>query len=72
MPQHNISTEAKHARWDDGLHFTPVGYDELAQVIYQVILAATPDAACGRDGVAQGRALKRSPQLLASLRTDVR
>ena len=68
LPQLNISKAERAARWDDGLHFTPAGYDELAAVI-----AGAIKAGCGevQGAVAQGRALKRTQALLTSQRTDV-
>ncbi|KAH7329083.1 SGNH hydrolase-type esterase domain-containing protein [Stachybotrys elegans] len=43
MPYHSLSAEDKKNYWDDGLHFTPAGYDklgdhvadELIRIIYQ-------------------------------------
>jgi len=66
MPQSGMDPEAKKARWDDGLHFSPAGYDQLAAVI----LEALGTQGCGGNGTA-GRALKRTPEMVSSMRTDV-
>ena len=68
LPQLNLSKAERAVRWDDGLHFTPAGYDELAAVIAGAIGARCGDV---EGAVAQGRALKRTPTLLSSTRTDV-
>lgn len=33
MPYHSLSEEEKTAIWDDGLHFTPYGYDRIGEHI---------------------------------------
>jgi len=33
LPRFNVSVDVVDKRWDDGLHFTPHGYEELAGVV---------------------------------------
>jgi len=37
LPQLSLSPEDKDLYWDDGLHFTPEGYNKFADIVYESI-----------------------------------
>ena len=55
LPHLNASEAERQRLWDDGLHLTPAGYDQLADTVYDALLeaGATP---CD-NGSAAGKAL---------------
>lgn len=49
MPYHSLDEHDKKSRWEDGLHFTPFGYDRMAMLVgerlVQIMKEVGPDAA---------------------------
>ena len=56
LPHLNASEAERQRLWDDGLHLTPAGYDQLADAVYDALLkaGATP---CDSGSSAAGKAL---------------
>lgn len=38
MPSHSLSPEERHEIWDDGLHFTPAGYEKIGNMVADALL----------------------------------
>jgi len=55
MPRLGLRRDVEQRYWDDSVHFTPAGYDKLAELIYETLLAKAFQAGEGKEeGVGNG------------------
>jgi lysophospholipase L1-like esterase len=45
MPYHSLSASERREIWDDGLHFTPKGYEKIGNLVAERLIEILRDEA---------------------------
>jgi len=49
MPYHSMGQQERDEIWDDGLHFTPSGYERLGELVAQRLVEIIGEESGGKD-----------------------